>query len=67
MAIMAKQKFPEIDFVKSIMVGDTESDIMFGKNAGMITVQIGQEATIVTPDFRLGSLEEFAWMFKSIS
>lgn len=40
MANQAKLDFPEIDFRKSIMVGDTESDILFGKNAGMFTVLI---------------------------
>lgn len=43
MALAAKRDFPEIDFVKSIMVGDSGSDIEFGKNAGMITVKITDE------------------------
>ncbi|MBU1011983.1 MAG: HAD family hydrolase [Bacteroidetes bacterium] len=38
MALKAKGEFPEIDFSKSIMVGDSISDIEFGKNAGMRTV-----------------------------
>ncbi|MBK8700186.1 MAG: HAD family hydrolase [Saprospiraceae bacterium] len=38
MAIQAKSDFPEIDFHKSIMVGDSDSDILFGQNAGMLTV-----------------------------
>ncbi|MFZ4456091.1 MAG: D-glycero-alpha-D-manno-heptose-1,7-bisphosphate 7-phosphatase [Bacteroidales bacterium] len=37
MALQAKADFPEIDFSKSIMVGDSQSDIDFGKNAGMKT------------------------------
>lgn len=40
MALQAKKDFPEIDFSKSIMVGDMESDIVFGKNLGMKTVFI---------------------------
>jgi len=40
MAIQAKKDFPEIDFSKSIMVGDSMSDIEFGKKAGMKTVFI---------------------------
>ncbi len=40
MALEAKQDFPTIDFCKSIMVGDTDSDIQFGKNLGMKTVRI---------------------------
>ena len=38
MAVRAKQDFPEIDFSKSIMVGDMPSDIEFGKRLGMTTV-----------------------------
>jgi len=38
MAKQAKADFPEIDWQRSIMVGDTPSDIEFGRNAGMRTV-----------------------------
>jgi D-glycero-D-manno-heptose 1,7-bisphosphate phosphatase len=41
MAIKAKNKFPRIDFTKSIMVGDQLSDMEFGRNAGMINVFLG--------------------------
>lgn len=40
MALKAKEDFPAISFEKSIMVGDSLSDIEFGKNAGMLTVHI---------------------------
>jgi histidinol-phosphate phosphatase family protein len=40
MAEQAKKDFPEIDFSKSIMAGDTLSDMEFGRNAGMRTVFI---------------------------
>jgi histidinol-phosphate phosphatase family protein len=40
MAEMAKFEFPEIQFEHSVMVGDTDSDILFGKNLGMKTVRI---------------------------
>ena len=43
MAFMAQHDFPEIDFEKSIMIGDSSSDIEFGKNAGMFTILIGDE------------------------
>ena len=43
MAFMAQHDFPEIDFEKSIMIGDSGSDIEFGKNAGMFTILIGDE------------------------
>lgn len=42
MALQAKKDFPEIAFDKSIMVGDTQSDMEFGRNAGMKTVFIGK-------------------------
>jgi histidinol-phosphate phosphatase family protein len=35
MALQAKQDFPDIDFSKSVMVGDSESDKIFAQNAGM--------------------------------
>lgn len=35
MALMAKEKYPQIVFSKSLMVGDSPSDMDFGKNAGM--------------------------------
>jgi D-glycero-D-manno-heptose 1,7-bisphosphate phosphatase len=40
MALQAQKDFPEINFEKSIMVGDTDSDILFGTNLGMKTVRI---------------------------
>lgn len=38
MAHQAKTDFPEIDFDKSIIVGNRMSDMGFGRNAGMHTV-----------------------------
>ena len=40
MGLQAKAGFPEIDFKKSIMVGDSISDIEFGRRLGMWTVLI---------------------------
>jgi histidinol-phosphate phosphatase family protein len=40
MAFQAKEDFPEIDFSRSVMVGDKDSDIEFGKYIGMTTVCI---------------------------
>lgn len=42
MALKAKEEFPSIDFKKSIMVGDSISDMEFAKNANMFGVLIGQ-------------------------
>lgn len=41
MALQAKNDFPEIDLAKSIMVGDSLSDMQFARNAGMIPVSVG--------------------------
>lgn len=60
MAFFAKDDFPEIDFSKSIMVGDMNSDIEFGKNAGMKTVFIGDNELKINPDSRYDSLYDFA-------
>jgi histidinol-phosphate phosphatase family protein len=38
MAYQAKIDFPQIDFSKSIMVGNKPTDMRFGRNAGMHTV-----------------------------
>lgn len=38
MAVRAKLNFPEIDFSKSVMVGNNLSDMHFGRNAGMHTI-----------------------------
>lgn len=40
MAFEAKRDFPEIDFYRSIMVGNNPGDMLFGRNAGMYTVFI---------------------------
>ena len=41
MGISAKKQFKEINFRKSIMAGDSKSDMLFGKRLGMKTVYIG--------------------------
>jgi histidinol phosphatase-like enzyme len=40
MALKARKDFPDIRFQRSIMAGDTFSDMLFGKRAGMINVLI---------------------------
>ncbi|MDR1113412.1 MAG: lipid-A-disaccharide synthase [Bacteroidales bacterium] len=39
MALQAQHDFPEIDFAKSVMVGDSPSDLEFGKRCGMKTLK----------------------------
>lgn len=59
MAFDAKNLFPEIDFSKSIIVGDSGSDMEFGKNLGMITVLIGDKPKPAA-DILLPSLIKFS-------
>lgn len=42
MGLMARKHFKEIIFKKSIMAGDSVSDMIFGKRLGMRTVMIGE-------------------------
>lgn len=61
MAHNAKKDFPDIDFSKSIIVGDSISDMEFGRNAGMKTVYISETAKKDERiDYQFSSLLEFA-------
>lgn len=61
MALKAAEDFPGIDFSKSIMVGDSDSDIQFGRNLGMKTVRIeSSETEKIKADITVESLMEFA-------
>ncbi|MDR0604205.1 MAG: HAD-IIIA family hydrolase [Bacteroidales bacterium] len=64
MALQAKKDFPNIDFSKSIMVGDSLSDILFGKNVQMKTVYISTDKKNMEKDmgidFICPSLYDFA-------
>ncbi len=65
MALRAKNDFPEIDFNKSIMVGNNISDMLFGKNAGMYTVFVkttnpGQLFPHPDTDLDFNTLPDFA-------
>ena len=58
MALQARAAFPEIDFARSVMAGDTASDMDFGRNLGMVTVGIGPEKP--PADLNFPSLLAFA-------
>ena len=65
MAVQAKKDFPEIDFTKTIMVGNKPSDMRFGRAAGMFTVFLATtnpDVPFPHPDIdlRFSSLAEFA-------
>jgi len=65
LALKAQKQFPEIDFRKSIMVGDTESDMTFGKNIGMLTILVGEETvSSEVVDFKTRDLPSLAAYFK---
>jgi histidinol-phosphate phosphatase family protein len=58
MAYSAIQDFPSIDLKKSLMAGDSTSDLLFGRNAGMYTVYLGQ---VTDPSLDPGSLADFQY------
>jgi histidinol-phosphate phosphatase family protein len=60
MALQAKKDFPDVDFSKSIMVGDSMSDILFGKSVQMKTIYISTEKKDVEADLICTSLYDFA-------
>lgn len=65
MAKKAKRDFPEIDFSKSIIVGDALTDMQFGRAAGVITVFVGDKTKLVKGEEHLidaycDSLRDFA-------
>ncbi|MDP5171641.1 MAG: HAD family hydrolase [Bacteroidia bacterium] len=67
MALQAQEDFPDIDFAKSIVIGDSLSDMMFGRNAGMHTVWVTEETNPLpsddSVDLRIAGLPEFSqWL-----
>jgi HAD superfamily hydrolase (TIGR01662 family) len=61
MAMQAQEDFPEIDFAKSVIVGDSITDMQFGRNAGMYTVFVSdkEDSDIVESllvDFKINKL-----------
>lgn len=64
----ATNKYPNINKEKSFMVGDTISDMMFGRNSGIKTVLISENPIIEKKnqnliDYSYKSLYEFAKQF----
>lgn len=64
MGIQAKREFKDISFRKSIMVGDSLSDMLFGKRLGMKTIYIGStnehRAFPINVDYCFNDLLSFA-------
>lgn len=66
MAEQARSEFSEVDFKKSIMIGDSISDMQMGKRAGMFTVFINNEKRFMKEaDLICGSLREFESLVKN--
>jgi len=60
MALMAKKDFPDIDFNKAIMVGDSPSDLKFGINMKMKTFLVTDDQKAVdSSDFVVKDLLDF--------
>jgi D-glycero-D-manno-heptose 1,7-bisphosphate phosphatase len=57
MAMQAKKEFPAINFAKSIVVGDSMSDMQFGMFTVFISAQEKKDPLI---DFNFTSLKEFS-------
>lgn len=65
MALQARNEFPEINFKKSVMLGDSISDIIFGKRLKMKTVFVSEDFALINKnfkiiDFTVKSLYEFS-------
>ena len=58
MALQAKNDFPEIDFHKSILIGDSPSDMEMARKSGMVAVFICDYDRNVSRDFLFGGLGE---------
>jgi len=53
LGLKARKQFPGIRFKKSIMAGDTYSDILFGHRLGMKTVLIGHDKEAASKAFNI--------------
>ena len=58
LAKRAKEDFPEIDFRRSIVIGDSSRDVDLGRGLGMVTVGVGEGD--FKADLRFPSLHEAA-------
>ena len=65
MALQAKSDYPDIELRNSIMVGDSESDMIFAKKAGMLGVLIGDaEPEECLADLKFKNFKEFVQKIK---
>lgn len=71
MGLMAKRHFPEIQFRRSIMVGDSISDMCFGTRLKMHTVLIASDTVLARSnmhyiDYCFQSLPEFSGFLRTL-
>ena len=71
MALQAQQHFPDIDFSQSVMVGNSMSDMEFGRNIGATTVFVtttnpSVDRSSENIDHVYTSLEDFAAALQSL-
>jgi histidinol-phosphate phosphatase family protein len=57
MALEAKKFFPEISFRRSVMIGDSISDMQFGKRLGMFNVFIDADVSMARTHAKLINLK----------
>jgi histidinol-phosphate phosphatase family protein len=61
MPLQAQAQFTEINFTKSIMVGDSLSDMQMGRNIGAVCIWVGTDAIDAQwYDYAFKSLADFA-------
>jgi len=67
MGMLARADFIDVELNKSIIVGDSASDMQFGRNLGMITVLVGNKNEKIKEhlfDLRFENLKAFADFIK---
>lgn len=61
MGLKAQDDFPDINFDKCVMIGDSESDIEFGMKLGMKTIMLKTDRNLITKaDYIFENLHEVA-------
>lgn len=66
MALQAKEDFPEIRFEQSVMIGDSPTDMEFGRKLGSFNVMVSSSNQYLkedTIDLTVSSLKQFADLF----
>jgi D-glycero-D-manno-heptose 1,7-bisphosphate phosphatase len=60
MPMQAKAAFPEIDFSRSVMIGDSNSDMVMGRRLGMLCIGVGPDVKgfQAQPDYSFSDITE---------